>query len=113
MEVPPTATDLIRESYVVARGRFVGGPAVVKTSPDGEELAHSLVVWEFVPDEVYRDVRTDDAPARVAEEQRGSILVAAGVNLVGQMRGDEPLDQFVRSFPDTSNLNSYQIDRLV
>jgi hypothetical protein len=85
VEVLPTAIDLIRESYVVARGRFVGGPSVVQTSPDGEEMAHSLVVWEFLPDEVYRDVRTDDAPSRVAEERRGSILVPDSANEVGRV----------------------------
>ena len=111
VEVPTTATDLIRESYVVARGRFVGGPTTVQTSPDGEELAHSLVVWEFVPDEVYRDVRTDDAPSRIAEERRGSILVAASANEVGRMRGAEPVETFVQSFPSVYNLNSVPVDR--
>ena len=111
VEVLATATDLIRESFVVARGRFVGGPTVVQTSPDGEEMAHSLVVWEFVPDEVYRDVRTDDAPSRLAEDRRGSILIAASANEVGRMRGDEPVEDFVRSFTSVSNLNSFPVDR--
>ena len=111
MEVLPTATDLVRRSYVVARGRFVGGPTVVQTSPEGEELAHSLVVWEFVPEEVYRDVRTDDAPSRVAEDRRGSILVAASGNEVGRMRGTEPVETFVNSFPSVYNLNSVPVDR--
>jgi hypothetical protein len=111
VEVRPTATDLIRDSYVVARGRFVGGPTVVRTSPDGEEMAHSLVVWEFVPHEVYRDVRTDDAPSRVAEERRGSILIADSANEVGRMRGDDPVGEFVRTFPSVDNLNSYPVDR--
>jgi hypothetical protein len=111
VEAPATATDLIRESYVVARGRFVGDPAVVQTSPDGEELAHSLVVWEFVPDEVYRDVRTADAPSRVAEDRRGSILVAASTNEVGRMRGAESVETFVGSFPSVYNLNSVPVDR--
>lgn len=111
VEVLPTATDLIRESYVVARGRFVGGPTVVQTSPHGEEMAHSLVVWEFVPDGVYRDVRTDDAPSRVAEDRRGSILVAASANEVGRMRGAEPVETFVRSSPSVYNLNSVPVDR--
>jgi hypothetical protein len=106
-----TATDLIRESYVVARGRFVGGPTVVQTSPDGEEMAHSLVVWEFVPDEVYRDVRTDDAPSRVAEDRRGSVLVAASANEVGRMRGEEPVETFVQMSPSVYNLNSFPVDR--
>jgi len=110
-EVLPTATDLIRESYVVARGRFVSGPTVVQTSPDGEEMANSLVVWEFVPDEVYRDVRTDDAPSRVAEDRRGSILVAASANEVGRMRGAEPVETFVRTSPSVDNLNSFPVDR--
>lgn len=110
VEVLPTATDLIRESYVVARGRFVGGPTVVESTPDGEELAGSLVVWEFVPDEVYRDVRTADAPSRLAEERRGSILVAAGVNDVGRMRGEEPVEDFVQSFTSVGNLNSVPVD---
>jgi hypothetical protein len=110
-EVLPTATDLIRESYVVARGRFVGGPTVVQTSPDGEEMANSLVVWEFVPDEVYRDVRTEDAPSRVAEDRRGSILVAASANEVGRMRGADPVETFVRTSPSVYNLNSVPVDR--
>ena len=111
VDVLPTATDLIRESYVVARGRFVGGPTVVRTTPDEEELANSLVLWEFVPDEVYRDVRTDDAPSRVAEDRRGSILVAAGVNEVGRMRGEESVEDFVHSFTSMGNLNSFPVDR--
>ena len=110
VEVLSTATDLFRESYVVARGRFVGGPTVVHTTPDGEELAGSLVVWEFVADEGYRDVRTADAPSRLAEERRGSILVAAGVNEVGRMRGEEPVEDFVRSFTSVYNLNSVPVD---
>lgn len=43
---------------------------------------------------MYRDVRTDEAPSRVAgcglrvaEARRGSILVAASANEVGGMRG--------------------------
>ena len=111
VEVLATATDLIRESFVVARGRFVGGPSVVQTSPEGEEMANSLVVWEFVPDEVYRDVRTEDAPSRVAEDRRGSILVADSANEVGRMRGEEPVETFVRSFPSVDNLNSFPVDR--
>ncbi|RBY86176.1 hypothetical protein [Blastococcus sp. TF02A-26] len=111
-DTPATASELIRESYVVARGRFVGGPVVVSASTD-PELPSELVVWEFVPDEVYRDVRVDDAPARVAEEQRGSILVAAGAIVVGQMRGDQPLVEFVQSFPSTSNVNGFPLDRPV
>ena len=110
VEVLPTAGDLIRASYVVARGRFVGGPTVVQSTPDGEELAGSLVVWEFVPDEVYRDVRSADAPSRLAEERRGSILVAAGVNDVGRMRGEEPVEDFVHSFTSVGNLNSVPVD---
>ncbi|SDF51538.1 hypothetical protein SAMN05660662_2444 [Blastococcus aurantiacus] len=81
------------------------------SSPDDEELSHSLVVWEFVPDEVYRDVRTDDAPSRVAEDHQGSILVAASVNEVGRMRGDEPVEVFVQSFTSVYNLNSFPVDR--
>jgi hypothetical protein len=110
-QVLPTASDLIRESYVVARGRFVGGPRVVQTSPDGEESANSLVVWEFVPDEVYRDVRTDDAPSRLTEDRRGSILVAASANEVGRMRGADPVETFVRTSPSVYNLNSVPVDR--
>jgi hypothetical protein len=83
------------------------------TTPEGEELAGQVVVWEFVPDEVYRDVRKDDAPARRAEEQRGSVLVAAGVHLVGQLRGEEPIDAFVGSFPSRENLNTFPLDRPV
>jgi hypothetical protein len=110
VRVLPTATDLVRESYVVARGRFVGGPTVVQSTPDGEELASSLVVWEFVPDEVYRDVRTAEAPSRLAEERRGSILVAAGVTDVGRMRGEQPAEEFVQTFPSVRNLNSIPQD---
>lgn len=106
----PTATDLIRESYVVARGRFVGSPSVVQTTPEGEELAGSLVVWEFVPDEVYRDVRTADAASRLAEERRASILVADSANEVGRMRGAQPVEDFVRSFTSVDNLNSFPVD---
>ena len=111
-DTPATASELIRESYVVARGHFVGGPVVVTRSQD-EELPSELVVWEFVPDEVYRDVRADNAPARVAEEQRGSILVGAGVIVVGDMRGDQPVDEFLRSFPAADTLNSFPVDRPV
>lgn len=111
-DTPATASELIRESYVVARGRFVGGPVVVERSPD-PELPSALVVWEFVPDEVYRDVRVDDAPARVAEERRGSILLGAGVIVVGDMRGDQPVDEFLRSFPAADTLNSFPVDRPV
>lgn len=111
VEAPATASDLIRESYVVARGRFVGGPTVVQTSPDGEEMAHSLVVWEFVPDEVYRYLRTADAPSRGAEDRRGSILVAASANEVGRMRGADPVETFVRTSPSVYNLNSVPVDR--
>jgi hypothetical protein len=111
-DTPATASELIRESYVIARGRFVGDPVVVSRSED-EELPTALVVWEFVPDEVYRDVRVDDAPARVAEERRGSILVAAGVILVGEMRGDEPVDEFLRSFPAADTMNGFPLDRPV
>ena len=111
VEVLPTATDLIRESYVVARGRFVGGPTIVQTSPEGEEMANSVVVWEFVPDEVYRDVRTRDAPSRVAEDRRGSILIADSANEVGRMRGEEPVETFVQSLPSADNLNTFPVDR--
>lgn len=111
VQVLPTATELIRESYIVARGRFVGGPTVVQTSPEGEEMAHSLLVWEFVPDEVYRDVRTDDAPSRVAEDRRGSILVADSANEVGRMRGAMSVADFVRSSPSVDNLNSVPVGR--
>ncbi len=110
---PATASELIRESYVIARGRFVGGPVVVQAAPEGEELASELVVWEFVPDEVYRDVRVDDAPARVAEERRGSISVAARAIVVGDMRGDQSVEEFVRSFPSAATLNSFPVDRPV
>ena len=110
VEVPTTATDLIRESYVVARGRFVGGPTVVQTSPEGEEMAHSLVVWEFVPDEVYRDVRTDGAPSRVAELRRGSI-VADSADEVGRLRGDDSVAQYVQTSPSVDNLNSFPVDQ--
>ena len=111
VDIMPTATDLIRESYVVARGRFVGGPTVVQSTPDEEELAHSLVVWHFLPDDVYRDVRTDDAPSRVAEDRRGGILVAASATEVGRMRRAQPLEDFVHSFPSIYNLNSFPVDR--
>ncbi|MBJ7453190.1 MAG: hypothetical protein JHC71_14075, partial [Blastococcus sp.] len=111
VEAWATARDLIRESYVVARGRFVGGPTVVQTSPDGEEMPTSLVVWEFVPDEVYRDVRTDSAPSRVAEDRRGSILVAESANEVGRMRGAQAVETFVQTFPSIYNLNSFPVDR--
>ena len=111
VEVLPTATDLIRESYVVARGRFVGGPAEVRSTPDQEELAHSLVLWEFAPDEVYRDVRTADAPARVAEDRRGSILVAVSADDVGRMRGEQSVESFVQGFPSVGNLNSFPVER--
>lgn len=107
-----TVADLARDSYVVARGRFVGGPRVL-TSTDDEELPTQVVVWEFVPDEVYRDVRRPDAPARRAEEGRGSILVAAGVNRVGEMRQGEPIADFVTSFPSRYNLNTLPLDRPV
>jgi len=107
----PSATELIRNSYVIARGRFVGGPTTVQSAPVGEEFPSSLVVWEFVPDKVYRDVRVDGAPAKVAESQRGSILIAANANEVGATRGDQPIDEFVRSVPDVFNLNSYPVDR--
>src|SRR4051794_13249735 len=52
-----TVDGLVRQSYVVARGRFVAGPTVVRPAPENEEFASELVMWEFVPDEVYRDVR--------------------------------------------------------
>ncbi len=110
-DTPATASDLIRESYVVARGRFAGGPVVVASSED-EELASALVVWEFVPDEVYREVRAADAPARVAEQQRGSILVAARA-IVGDMRGDQSIDEFVDSFPSADTLNSFPVGQPV
>lgn len=107
----PTATDLITNSYVVARGQFVGGPTVVRSSPEGEELASQLVVWEFVPDEVFRDVRREESAARVAETRRGSILVAARVHQVGVMRGEQPIEEFLRSFPSIYNFNGLPLDQ--
>ena len=56
-------------------------------------------------------MRTDDAPSRVAEDRRGSILVAAGVNEVGRMRGEESVEDFVHSFTSMGNLNSFPVDR--
>lgn len=107
----PTVTELIQDSYVVARGRFTGKPAVVQTSRDGENLVTQQVVWEFVPDEVYRDVRAADSSARRTDERRGSFLIGASVNDVETMRGDTPVAEFVRTRPSTYNLNSYVVDR--
>lgn len=111
VEVMPSAVDLIRNSYVVARGQFENGPTVVSESPEGDELAAQLVVWEFVPEAIYRDVRVDDAPAKVAEEERGSILVAARANEVGKMRANTPIEQFIANFPSVYNLNSFPLNR--
>jgi hypothetical protein len=105
-----TTRELIRHSYVVARGRFIDGPRVVAASPEGEELAAQVVVWEFVPDKVYRDVRRPNSPARRAGGERGSILVAARANEIGVMRGDQPLAEFVRYFESIYNLNSFPVD---
>lgn len=113
VETPRTVDELIKLSYVVARGRFVGGPTVVQTSRDGENLITQQQVWEFVPDEVYRDVRLADAPTRIADEQRGSLLIGATVNDVATMRGGESVDKFVRTRPSTYNLNSFPVDRPV
>ncbi|MGY2127887.1 hypothetical protein [Blastococcus sp. SYSU DS0617] len=112
MEVVPTADELISDSYVVARGRFTGEPAVVHTQHDEGTVTHQ-VVWEFVPDEVYRDVRVPDAPARLADERRGTFLVGASVNDVGAMRGDLPVEAFLGTRPSTYNLNSYLVDQPV
>ncbi len=108
-----TATELIRDSYVVARGRFVGGPTPLTTPGAGEEFPSQAVVWQFVPDEVYRDVRVDDAPAKQAEEQRGSIMIAAAANLVGASRGDQPIGAFLNTSPSRYNLNTFPLDRPV
>lgn len=91
VEALSTATELIRESYVVARGRFTGGPTAVQTSPDGEGKAHSLVVGvrarRGVPRRADRRSPVASCGLRVAEARRGSILVAASANEVGGMRG--------------------------
>lgn len=91
VEALSTATELIRESYVVARGRFTGGPTAVQTSPDGEGKAHSLVVGvrarRGVPRRADRRSPVAGCGLRVAEARRGSILVAASANEVGRKRG--------------------------
>jgi hypothetical protein len=111
-EVLPTAAELISDSYVVARGRFTGEPTVVHTQGDEVSVTHQ-VVWEFVPDEVYRDVRAPEAPGRLDDERRGSFLVGASVNDVGAMRGDVTVETFLGTRPSTYNLNSYLADRSV
>ncbi len=111
-EAITTADELVDLSFVVARGRFVGEPDIVHTQHDEDVVGH-VVVWEFVPDEVYRDVRVPDAPARQADERRGSFLVAAGAYEIGAMRGELSVEDFVGSRPSTYNLNSYAVDRPV
>lgn len=120
VEVSPIAVeqfesveDLIRRSYVVARGSFVGGPEVISQSGAGEELVSSNLVWEFVPSEVFRDVRDRASEPARAEAERGSILVAATGNEIGQMRGDQTLPEFVQSFHSIYNLNSIVLDKEV
>ncbi|SDF60313.1 hypothetical protein SAMN05660485_03724 [Blastococcus fimeti] len=107
-----TADELVANSYVVARGRFVGAPDIVLTQHDEDVVGH-VVVWEFAPDEVYRDVRLPDAPSRQADERRGTFLVAAGAYEIGAMRGELSVEAFIGSRPSTYNLNSYVVDRPV